>query len=376
MTDKIRKFLEDRRPETPCLVVDLDIVAENYRGLSSALPHADIYYAIKANPAKEILTLLMGMGAHFDAASIHEIEHCLDIGAPPDRIGFGNTVKKARDIARAYEYGIRLFAFDSRAELQKLADEAPGSNVFCRIFMSGDGSDWPLSRKFGCDPEMAVELLSEAADKGLRPVGVSFHVGSQQRDLAQYDVAIGQVAKIFSDLGSRGIELEMMNIGGGFPAQYRTEIEPVAAYGEAIRSAVVKYFGNRPPRLVAEPGRSIAGDAGIIQTEVVLVAEKSRGPSKRWVFLDVGKFGGLPETHQEAIQYRITTPHDGGAEGPVVLAGPTCDEVDVLYQNSGYTLPLALETGDKIEFLSTGAYTATYASVGFNGFPPLSEYYI
>ena len=147
-------------------------------------------------------------------------------------------------------------------------------------------------------------------------------------------------------------------------------------YGEAIRASVVKHFGNRPPRIIAEPGRSIAGDAGILQTEIVLVAEKSREPDRRWVFLDVGKFGGLPETFEEAIQYRITTPHDGGPTGPVVLAGPTCDEVDVLYDAAGYSLPLALTDGDKIEILSTGAYTATYASVGFNGFPPLSEYYI
>jgi len=376
MTDKIRRFLEERRPQTPCLVVDLDVVAENYNALAAALPHADIFYAVKANPAKEILALLMGLGARFDAASIYEVEHCLDIGATPDLIGFGNTVKKARDIAQAYEYGVRLFAFDSRAELNKLAVEAPGAKVFCRIFMDGLGSDWPLSRKFGCDADMAADLLVEAAACGLDPVGVSFHVGSQQRDVAQYDVAIGQAAKIFSDLGARGIKLEMMNIGGGFPARYRNEIEPLETYGEAIRASVVRHFGNRPPRLVAEPGRSIAGDAGLLQTEVVLVAEKSRGPEKRWVFLDVGKFGGLPETHEEAIQYRITTPHDGGPEGPVVLAGPTCDEVDVLYDKAGYTLPLALAAGDLIEILSTGAYTATYASVGFNGFPPLSEYYI
>ncbi len=376
MTEKIRRFLEERRPETPCLVVDLDVVSENYRALSQALPHADIFYAVKANPAREILSMLMGMGSHFDAASIYEVEHCLDLGVSPDRVSFGNTVKKERDIARAFEQGIQLYAFDSRAELDKLAAAAPGARVFCRIFMDGVGSDWPLSRKFGCEPDMAIELLSEAGEKGLNPIGVSFHVGSQQRDLTQYDVAVGRAATIFSDLGARGIKLEMMNIGGGFPARYRNDIEPVAAYGEAIRAAVVKYFGNRPPRIVAEPGRSIAGDAGILQTEVVLVAEKSRGPGKRWVFLDVGKFGGLPETHEESIQYRITTPHDGGAVGPVVIAGPTCDEVDVLYKEADYQLPMALQAGDKIEFLSTGAYTATYASIGFNGFPPLNEYYI
>ena len=139
---------------------------------------------------------------------------------------------------------------------------------------------------------------------------------------------------------------------------------------------MVRHFGNRPPRIIAEPGRYIAGDAGIIQTEVVLVAEKSREPDKRWIFLDIGKFGGLPETFEEAIQYRITTPHDGSPGGPVVLAGPTCDEVDVLYAAAGYTLPLDLTAGDRIEIHSAGAYTATYSAVGFNGFPPLSEYYI
>ena len=376
MTDKIRKFLEERRPETPCLVVDLDVIADNYRDLQRVLPQADIFYAVKANPAKEVLTTLLPMGSFFDTASIYEIETCLDIGASPDRIAYGNTIKKARDIAKAHEYGIDLFAFDSRAELAKLAANAPGARVFCRIFMDGAGSDWPLSRKFGCEPDLAIELLCQAAEDGLVPAGVSFHVGSQQRNLGQWDVAIERAAFVFSALGARGVELELMNMGGGFPARYLQDIEPVENYGEIIRASIVKHFGNRPPRIIAEPGRSIAGDAGIIQSEVVLVAEKSREPDRRWVFLDVGKFGGLPETYEEAIQYRITTAHDGGPVGPVVLAGPTCDEVDVLYKKTEYQLPLALDSGDKIELLSTGAYTSTYASIGFNGFPPLNEYYI
>tara|TARA_R110000868_G_scaffold32781_5_gene119546 strand:+ start:1059 stop:2189 length:1131 start_codon:yes stop_codon:yes gene_type:complete len=376
MTEKIRKFLEERRPETPCLVVDLDVIADNYRDLQRVLPQADIFYAVKANPAKEVLTTLLPMGSFFDTASIYEIETCLDIGASPDRIAYGNTIKKARDIAKAHEYGIDLFAFDSRAELAKLAANAPGARVFCRIFMDGAGSDWPLSRKFGCEPDLAIELLCQAAEDGLVPAGVSFHVGSQQRNLGQWDVAIERAAFVFSALGARGVELELMNMGGGFPARYLQDIEPVENYGEIIRASIVKHFGNRPPRIIAEPGRSIAGDAGIIQSEVVLVAEKSREPDRRWVFLDVGKFGGLPETYEEAIQYRITTAHDGGPVGPVVLAGPTCDEVDVLYKKTEYQLPLALDSGDKIELLSTGAYTSTYASIGFNGFPPLNEYYI
>ena len=376
MTEKIAKFLQDRRPDTPCLVVDLDVVAENYRELCRVLPTADIYYAVKANPAKEILTTLLTLGAKFDTASIQEIETCLDIGASPDVIAFGNTIKKSRDIAKAYEYGIRLFAFDSRAELDKLKVEAPGAAVYCRIFMDAGGADWPLSRKIGCEPGLAVELLQEAASSGLSPAGLSFHVGSQQRDLTQWDAAIGKCRSVFDELAATGIDLQLLNIGGGFPARYRQDIEPTKTYGVAACDALVKHFGNQPPKLIAEPGRSIAGDAGVIQTEIVLIAEKSREPDRRWIFLDVGKFGGLPETFEEAIQYRITTPRDGGATGPVVLAGPTCDEVDILYDKAGYALPLALQAGDKIEIQSAGAYTSTYASIGFNGFPPMSEYYI
>ena len=171
MTDKIRKFLEERRPDTPCLVVDLDVVARNYTDLARVLPQADIFYAVKANPAKEVLTTLLPLGAYFDTASIYEIETCLDIGASPDRIAYGNTIKKARDIARAFNHGIRLFAFDSRAELAKLKKNAPGASVFCRIFMDGAGADWPLSRKFGCEPDLAIELLTQAAEDGLHPAG-------------------------------------------------------------------------------------------------------------------------------------------------------------------------------------------------------------
>ncbi len=376
MNEKIARFLADRRPATPCLVVDLDIVADNYRTLRRAMPLAEIFYAVKANPAPEILGVLQDLGSSFDAASIHEIERCLAAGAAPERLSFGSTIKKARDIAAAHAHGVRLFAFDSAGELDKLAAEAPGARVYCRILMEGHGADWPLSDKFGCDVEMAADLLIAAARRGLDAYGVSFHVGSQQRDIDQWDVALGRTAMVFSAINAAGIELKMVDIGGGFPARYRRDVEPPEAYADGIMMAMTRHFGNRLPEMIFEPGRGIVGDAGLIQTEVVLISRKSRGDVRRWVYLDVGKFGGLPEVMDEAIQYRMRTPHDGGREGPVVIAGPTCDEVDVLYENAGYTLPLGLAVGDKVEILSAGAYTATYASVGFNGFPPLGEHYI
>ncbi|MEE2998232.1 MAG: type III PLP-dependent enzyme [Pseudomonadota bacterium] len=376
MTEKIRKFLEEYQPDTPCLVVDLDVIETKYNDLAHALPEADIYYAMKANPAPEVLNLLNSLGAYFDAASIYEIESCLGIGISADRIGFGNTVKKQRDIGRAHDYGVGLFAFDSRAELSKLAVGAPGAQVYCRIFVDGAGSDWPLSRKFGCKAEQAILMLKEAGEMGMLPAGLSFHVGSQQRNPAQWDKAIEQSAVIFEELSRIGMELTLLNIGGGFPANYRQSVEPVNVYGAEISNSLVRNFGHRLPRVIVEPGRYIVGDSGIIQTEVILVAEKSREAGRRWIFLDVGKFGGLPETFEEAIQYRITTPHDGSSTGPVVLAGPTCAEVDILYDVAGYSLPLDLAAGDRVEIHSAGAYTATYSAVGFNGFPPLSQHYI
>jgi ornithine decarboxylase len=376
MNQKIAHFLAEQSPETPCLVVDLDIVAEAYDMLCRYLPNASVYYAVKANPAAEIVRLLAARGSNFDVASRGEIALCLDNGGTADRLSFGNTIKKERDIAFAYQAGVRLFAFDSEAELEKLARAAPAARVFCRILVSCEGADWPLSRKFGCAPEMAAALLRRARDYGLDPYGVSFHVGSQQTDLGQWDGAIGAVAQMFSLLAEADINLRMVNIGGGFPAQYRGEVSPIEAYARAVTAAMTRHFGNDLPDVIVEPGRSLVGDAGTIQSEVVLIADKGDGSDKRWVYLDVGKFNGLAETMDESIKYRIVTPGRSGPMGPVVLAGPTCDSADILYERTEYALALELEVGDKVEILSTGAYTASYASVGFNGFPPLRTYCI
>ena len=376
MTERIARFLAENRPETPCLVVDLDVIAEAYDVLRWYLPLARIYYAVKANPAPQIVAMLDRKGASFDVASRGEIELCLANGIAADRLSFGNTIKKEKDIAFAYQAGLRLFAFDSAFELDKLARAAPGAQVFCRILVACEGAEWPLSRKFGCAPEMAVELLRRARDFGLDPYGVSFHVGSQQTDLAQWDGAVGRAAEMFSLLAEADIELRMVNVGGGFPAHYRSDVPAIDGYARAVMAAITRHFGNHLPEIIVEPGRSLVGDAGIIQSEVVLIAEKGNADGRRWVYLDVGKFNGLAETMDESIKYRITTPGRAGVSGPVVLAGPTCDSADILYEDTEYRLPLGLEVGDKVEILSTGAYTASYASVGFNGFPPIRTYCI
>jgi ornithine decarboxylase len=379
MTHKIAQFLAERRPATPCLVFDLDIVEDNYHDMQRALPDAQIYYAVKANPAPEILERLVALGSRFDTASVAEIRMVLAAGAKPEHISFGNTIKKQVDIAMAYALGVRLYAFDSEAELNKLAAVAPGSQVFCRILTSGAGADWPLSRKFGCDVAMAESLLRTVGDKGLVPVGVSFHVGSQQRDPGQWDTALAEAADLFRRLEADGIHLSLVNLGGGFPTKYRREVPSAAAYGTAIKQALARHFGNRIPNTIIEPGRGMVGNAGVIQTEVVLISRKSANDNdrdnRRWVFLDIGKFGGLAETMDEAIQYPIQSDRQGPTEA-VILAGPTCDSADVLYEKADYQLPLALEIGDKLEIKATGAYTTTYSAVAFNGFQPLEAYYI
>lgn len=378
MTARISRYLADQQPSTPCLIVDLEAVAEAYESLKRALPMATIYYAMKANPAKPVMQMLAGMGSSFDCASIYEIKDAIQAGAPVEHLSFGNTIKKQSDIAAAYRLGVNMFAFDCEAELEKLAVAAPGARVYCRLFMDGAGSDWPLGRKFGCGVDMARDLMIRADRLGLDAYGLSFHVGSQQRDLEQWDLAVGRTAMLFTDLAEAGVQLRMVNIGGGFTATYRTDAPDQQGHADAVIEALTRHFGNRMPEVIVEPGRSLVGDAGIIQSEVVLVSKKDYADEKSWVYLDIGKFGGLIETMDEAIQYRLRTPYDydGVRTMPVILAGPTCDEVDVMYRDCDYRLPEALRVGDKIEILSTGAYTSTYCSVGFNGLPPLQTHCI
>jgi ornithine decarboxylase len=375
-TQRILDFLATRRPDGPCLVVDLDVVRDNYLAFERALPDSRIYYAVKANPAPQILRLLTSLGSSFDTASVAEIEMALDAGATPDRISYGNTIKKERDIARAFALGIRLFAVDSTEEVEKISRAAPGSKVFCRVLTDGAGAEWPLSRKFGCVPAMAVDVLRRAKQLGLEPYGVSFHVGSQQTDLSAWDRALSDARMVFAALADEGIVLRMVNMGGGFPTRYLRDVPEAQAYGQAIFSSLRKHFGNRIPETIIEPGRGMVGNAGVIKSEVVLISKKADNDNVRWVYLDIGKFGGLAETMDEAIRYPLVTRHDGSETTPCVLAGPTCDSADVLYEKTPYPLPVSLTIGDEVLIEGTGAYTTTYASVAFNGFEPLRSYVI
>src|SRR6201996_9029236 len=376
MTPKIARFLAQQQPATPCLVLDVDRVEENFRALQSALPLARIYYAVKANPARPILERLVSLGSSFDAASWEEVSGCLEAGALPEAISFGNTIKKVSAIRAAFQRGVTLFAFDSAEELEKLAENAPGARVYCRILVENEGADWPLSRKFGTTVQNARELMLQAGELGLDPYGLSFHVGSQQTTTRAYEMAIAKVAMLFTDLTEAGVNLRMMNLGGGFPTRYRDPVPEIDRFGDAIMLSMTKHFGNALPEMLIEPGRFIVGDAGVVSAEAVLVSRRDPSDPVRWVYLDVGRFGGLAETEGEAIKYRIATAYDDSVMGPVAIAGPTCDGADIMYEKANYRLPLALPSGDRVELLSTGAYVTTYASTKFNGFAPLAEYYL
>src|SRR3978361_435803 len=244
MTERIQEFLRNRRNEgqgvEPGLVVDLEVVRDNYQTFAKALPDSRVFYAVKANPAPEVLSLLASMGSCFDCATVAEIQMALAAGATPERISYGNTIKKERDVARAFELGIRLFAVDCNAEVEKIARAAPGSGVFCRILSDCVGAEWPLSRKFGCEPSMAVDVLEHALKLGLDAYGVSFHVGSQQRNQHAWDRALASAAAVFKECGERGINLSMVNLGGGFPTKYLKNVPTVKTYGPPIFKALRK----------------------------------------------------------------------------------------------------------------------------------------
>jgi ornithine decarboxylase len=356
-------------------MLDPNVAANQFHRLARAFRNTQIFYAVKANPEPQLIRRLVACGSSFDVASPAEIDLCLSMDVDPQRLSYGNTIKKAKDIRYAHERGVRLFVFDSEAELHKIAENAPGAEVFCRLLASSAGAQWPLSRKFGCAPDMAAALLIKARERNLKPIGVSFHVGSQQLDPSRWDPSIADAARVFDKVLQQGLELELLNCGGGFPAEYSEPVKPIEDYAGAIREAVRKHF-KRMPQLAIEPGRYISAEAGKLRAEVVLVSRKSYQDDVRWVYLDIGRFGGLAETEGEAIRYRIVTADDDQPTGPVRIAGPTCDSVDILYQTTPYRLPLGLKPGDQVDILATGAYTTTYSSVGFNGFAPLATFCI
>ena len=357
--DRFRKISEGF--ETPNIFVNLDKMVGYYKQLTTTFPYGNVYYAVKANPGIPVIRLLNSMGSNFDIASRYELDRVLAQGVSPEKLSYGNTIKKAADVAYFYEKGVRMFATDSKEDLKNIGKYAPGSKIYVRILIENSSTaDWPLSRKFGCHPDMAYYLLVKAKEIGLVPYGISFHVGSQQRDIGQWNDAIAKTKYLFQSLEEEeDIKLEMINMGGGFPAHYLQPTNELNEYASEITRYLEDDF-EEIPRIIFEPGRSLVGDSGILTSEIVLVSRKNNTSLSRWVYLDCGKFNGLIETLDESIKYPVVTDKDGGKDGEVILAGPTCDSADIMYEDAKYKLPLDLKSGDKTYWLSTGAYTSSY----------------
>jgi ornithine decarboxylase len=356
--------------QTPVLALSPGIVATRIADLQRALPSARVHYAVKANPHPVVLRQLARGGASFDVASPNEIGLALAAGAKASELIYSNPVRSRAHLAAAARAGVRKYVVDTMAELRKTAEVAPGAAVLCRLMTTGSGSDWPLSRKYGADAATCVEILTWARALGLAPAGIAFHVGSQQRDPHAWDQPIAIAAEVFRAVRSRGLRPWLLDIGGGFPAMSHADpVEPLAVYGVAIQRALAQSFGQRGrPALAVEPGRSLVADAGVLVASVLAVCDRG---GRRWAYLDAGVFTGLVETLDEAIRYRLDVPGRRGPLEPYVLAGPTCDSADVLYERNPVLLPSDLAEGDRVLIRGAGAYTSCYSTVGFNGFDPL-----
>jgi len=352
-----------QKPQTPYLLLDLPTVTTAYQALRQAMPDVTPYYAIKSNPDKTLARHIASLGGLFEIASATEMDLLKEIGVEPSALLFTNPVKMPEHIQRAHAAGVWRYSFDSRAEIQKLAADAPGASVFVRMKAPAYDSAVPSEGKFGVDIDRAAELMSEAVKLGLKPYGISFHVGSQMESPKPWDVAIEEAAKLMKLLQARDITIEMLDIGGGFPGFYGQELPPIAAYGDSITKAIAQYLPYKVT-LAAEPGRYLVANAGLLVTTIIGVAERG---SKTWLHLDAGAFNGLMEALETQNTLRFPVSDSLGRQDTRLynLTGPSCDSQDSIL----FDVPLSkgLDVGDRVYIHTAGAYTTCYAST-FNGF--------
>lgn len=360
---------------TPNLVCDLGTIRDRYDALRAAMPQSECHYAVKCNPSEPILALLAGLGSGFEVASFGELELLRGVGVDPADVLYSNPVKPAGHIAEARAAGLWRFAFDSEGELYKLAEHAPGAAVYVRLRVDDSTSIFPLSRKFGAEAHEARALMLLARSLGLRPYGVTFHVGSQCTSPSAWRQAIAATARLLTRLREDGIELEMLNLSGGFPARYVEPIPGLDLIAGTIEAALDELLPYVPSRLVVEPGRHLVAESAVM---VASVLGREVRAGENWLYLDVGAYHGLMETQQSLNPWRFPlwtsrpehalTPHE-----PFTVTGPTCDSSDTMF--FGAYLPNSIDVDDQVYIGSAGAYTLSYAT-HFNGFPPPTPYFV
>jgi len=348
--------LSDEAP--PYLLIDKEVVTEKISQIGKRIKNSKTFYAVKANPDKEVLKLLNSLETGFEIASEGELQMLASLGVGPDRIITSNPVKTFKFLDQAVDYGVRYFAFDSFAEADKLARYAPGCNVYVRLSVPNEGSEWPLSKKFGVEMDDAVVLLVYAKEKGLNPVGITFHVGSQCNNVYNWNTAVDKAHDLWEAAEQQGLKLSLLNIGGGYPIHYTKSVVDIATIEKKVEKVIYQKFP-ADIEIFIEPGRAVVGDAGIFVSTVI--GKALRG-DENWLHIDVGVFNGLMESIG-GIKYTYVV-GSRSSEKSWTIAGPSCDSFDVIDRNVELPEP---EVGNRILILSSGAYTISYASE-FNGF--------
>jgi ornithine decarboxylase len=346
---------------TPLLLVDCDVVRRQYRALHDALPNVTLYYALKPLPHAAVVAELRDLGACFDLATAGEIRLVKAAGIAPERCIHTHPIKSDAEIAAALRYGIRTFVADNPDELRKFVRHRRRAEILLRLSFRDPTAVVDLSRKFGCEPAAVLPMLELARSLGVRVRGLSFHVGSQVAEPRKYVEAIGVCADLIAAARKTGLaELDVVDIGGGFPVPYRGEAQPIGHFCRPIRQALRKL--PKRVRVIAEPGRFIAGPAG---TAIARVIGRAQREGRWWYYLDDGMYGSYSGQLYDHAHYPVEAPGRDGPAYPSVLAGPTCDSIDVIRED----IPLPeLQIGDLVVGRMMGAYTCASAT-DFNFIP-------
>jgi ornithine decarboxylase len=358
---------------TPFLALDTTLLRARVESFSAAFRgRVGVRYAVKCNPLPGVLNAIAQAGGGFEIASATELDLVQRAGGQPADVFYSNPVKPTAHIAATARAGVRRFVVDGPGEIDKMASAAPGADVLVRIRVDDRQSAFPLSSKFGADLDRVTSLLDYAESLGLVPAGVTFHVGSQCTDVNAWAAAITAVAPLYSAWAERGTPLPVLDIGGGFPAHYDQPVPSIAEIAGPTLAAL-DAMPHPPTEVVAEPGRVLIAEAGVIGAAVIGREERDGRP---WIFLEVGAYNGLIEAAQTAAAWPYPVlAADGRTGRPLAMAdtivatvtGPTCDSSDTVLLD--VRIPADLRVGDLLYLGSTGAYTLCYAS-SFNGFPP------
>ncbi|KPJ66173.1 hypothetical protein AMJ44_08760 [candidate division WOR-1 bacterium DG_54_3] len=358
----IRRVL--KRNRSPLMLISQDVLKKQYERFVKHLPNVTPYYAIKANPKPEVIKTFIRLGTGFDVASAAEMNLVLDLGASPDRIIFANTIKSNEDIAVAYKRKVKFMTFDNEPELYKIAKFCPGAKVLVRIKVENVGSTVELSLKFGADPEQAIFLLKKARSLGLHPAGVAFHVGSQCINIENYLQALDISSVIFEEAKQVGLNLDLLDIGGGFPIRHFDNDDHISFkdIAKTIRKKMRRLF-DKKVKFIAEPGRFFVGPAGTLVTQVI---GRTFRNNKNYYYLNDGVYADFSGIVFDHCRYEFKSLRRG-QKFLSTLAGPTCDSFDTISLNED--LP-ELEVGNVVYVKNIGAYSCASAVPAFNGFPP------